>query len=67
MYNKDFISLHSVRPGEMKWTLDRYGCVSFYLMEREGRELKERALHVERKVEIKVENDEVEFVRSSVK
>lgn len=67
MQNKDLISLHSIRPGEIRWAFDRYGCAFFYMVEREGHELKEKALYVERKVETKVEDDEIEFVRSSVK
>jgi hypothetical protein len=63
LVNREAISLHSVFDKQIGWAIDRYGCASFYTVDRspQGHILVELTLFVERQVQ---HDNDVEFVRS---
>ena len=54
--NKEFVHMHSVRPGEVGWGFDAERCLSLYSAEIDEATLKKRVFYVERQA-VKMEPD----------
>ena len=54
--NKEFVHMHSVRPGEVGWGFDAERCLSLYSAEIDKAMLKKRVFYVERQA-VKMEPD----------